>query len=188
MMDALSPRGGVVVEVGVFEGTFSRELLDRLQPRQLILIDTWQGVCGSGNADGNNYHEVDLNATYEQLSNSIGLDPRVTLVRDKSQQALSCLENESIDVVYLDADHSYEATLGDLHMAWSKLKPGGILAGHDYEINHAKARTAWSFGVKRAVDEFVATHQLDFIAKAMDGCVSFAIRKPEQQELNDDLP
>ena len=37
-----------------------------------------------------------------------------------------------------------------------KLKPGGLLAGHDYDNKDFE-----DFGVTRAVDEFAAGHKLD---------------------------
>lgn len=42
------------------------------------------------------------------------------------------------DFVYIDADHSYQSVKNDI-LAWSsKVKDGGILAGHDYIMNSVK--------------------------------------------------
>jgi hypothetical protein len=54
--------------------------------------------------------------------------------------------------VFIDGGHHYEAVKKDLAW-WSKLKPGGVLAGHDYI---AKAFP----GVLRAVGEFVRRRNL----------------------------
>jgi predicted O-methyltransferase YrrM len=37
----------------------------------------------------------------------------------------------SLDMVYIDACHRYDDVLSDLERWWPKVKPGGILAGHD---------------------------------------------------------
>ncbi len=90
---------------------------------------------------------------------------------------LSAYPDATFDVVYIDADHGYAGCLTDLEVAFAKTKAGGVIAGHDYEMNMEKANTHYNFGVKRAVDEFCARHGLTIFAKANDGCVSFAIRR-----------
>jgi hypothetical protein len=38
----------------------------------------------------------------------------------------------SLDYVYLDADHHYEAVCRDIDAWLPKVKPGGVIAGHDF--------------------------------------------------------
>jgi predicted O-methyltransferase YrrM len=57
--------------------------------------------------------------------------------------AADMFENQSVDFVFIDADHSYESVCKDIDGWLSKIKKGGILAGHDY-FN--------ADGVKLAVD------------------------------------
>ena len=40
--------------------------------------------------------------------------------------------NRTVDFVFVDADHSEAAVLRDIEAWWPKLKPTGIMAGHDY--------------------------------------------------------
>ena len=56
-----------------------------------------------------------------------------------------------MDFVYIDARHDYESVLEDLDAWCPKMKPGGIIAGHDY-VDGMFAQG--DFGVKSAVDEF----------------------------------
>jgi hypothetical protein len=42
-------------------------------------------------------------------------------------------------------------------VALHKVKPGGWIMGHDYEMNMQKARNFYTFGVRQAVDEFCQT-------------------------------
>jgi hypothetical protein len=56
--------------------------------------------------------------------------------------------DDSLDFVFIDADHSYEAVSRDIDAWKPKVKRGGILAGHDY--------IPWTnptFGVIKAVNE-----------------------------------
>ena len=55
-------------------------------------------------------------------------------------------ESGKADVVFIDADHSYDACRNDMMLWWPKVKPGGIFCGHDYNENHP--------GVVKAVDEW----------------------------------
>jgi predicted O-methyltransferase YrrM len=55
-----------------------------------------------------------------------------------------------VDFVYIDGSHEYENVIKDLHYFWYTLKPGGILAGHDWH----------SPGVRRAVEEFAERRRM----------------------------
>jgi len=62
------------------------------------------------------------------------------------------MEDDTFDIVYIDADHSYYSVLKDLEKSRKKVKPGGIISGHDYS-----PRTQ---GVINAVNEFVNYYKI----------------------------
>lgn len=68
-------------------------------------------------------------------------------VKSDSHKAASLFNDNFLPFVFLDACHGYEGVKKDLKLWWPKVKEGGIMAGHDYEINS-------SAGVNMAVDEF----------------------------------
>lgn len=178
MMKQLVGHGQKICEVGVFLGEFANFLLT-LQPKQLVLIDPWEGIGQSGDHDGNNVKQVYLPAAYMNIMSQTKGLPFIFTCRGKSGEILPMWKDGTFDCVYLDGDHSYEGVKIDLPLAWAKLRPGGWLMGHDYETNPAKTKTGYAFGVKKAVDEFLEANKLKIHALAMDGCVSFAVRKPE---------
>ena len=179
MVKSLVGEGKKIVEVGVFLGEFANFLLS-LKPAHLILIDPWEGRGQSGDQDGNNVKVAYLPAAYMNILNQTRTLPHVDVVRAKSGEVLPMFPDDAFDCIYLDGDHSYEGVKLDLDIAWKKVKKGGWLMGHDYDTNHAKTKTGYAFGVKQAVTEFLAAHPgLKIDALGMDGCVSFAIRKPE---------
>ena len=45
---------------------------------------------------------------------------------------LSLIPLESVDFIYLDGAHDYENVKKELRPYWDRVRPGGILAGHDY--------------------------------------------------------
>ena len=75
--------------------------------------------------------------------------------------------------VYIDADHSYEAVKADLAACRAVLKPGGILAGHDY-VNMPH------FGVIAAVEELIDAGDR-LIAVTEDAFPSYAVRPQERK-------
>ena len=75
------------------------------------------------------------------------------LIELPSTEAAHLIEDESLDFIFIDADHSEEGAASDI-VAWlPKLKTGGMMAGHDYN---------WT-GVKRAVDrEIIGKYDIKF--------------------------
>ena len=70
-----------------------------------------------------------------------------------SLEASKAFAPESLDFVFIDGDHSYEGCALDIKLWWPKLKPGGLLSGHDYVDEK-------NYGVQRAVNEFVGDREL----------------------------
>jgi hypothetical protein len=81
--------------------------------------------------------------------------------------ASSQFTNESVDIAYLDADHTRAAE--DIRAWWPKIKPGGWLCGHDY------AQTQW-ITVKAAVDDWVQRDGLRLYV-TQEKWPSWAVRK-----------
>jgi predicted O-methyltransferase YrrM len=55
--------------------------------------------------------------------------------------------NDRADLVFVDANHDFTNVLADISLAYRLVRPGGIVAGHDYG-------TDWEC-VKMVVDEYV---------------------------------
>lgn len=179
MIRSFLKEGMVGCELGVFAGEFAESLV-RKNPKKLILIDCWSSPDGflfSGDVDGNNGVSLPQQQLYGLVVSRFANYPQVKVLRGWTYDMIPQLEDGSLDYVYIDADHSYEGMKRDLHLIRSKLKPDGLLMGHDYEMNFTKARTPWEFGVKQAVDEFCEESGYRLIAKAMDGCVSFCLQR-----------
>ena len=63
-----------------------------------------------------------------------------------SSNAAVKFADQSCDLIFLDADHSYDAVKADALAWFPKLKPGGIFAGHDSNRD----------GVQRGVNDALA--------------------------------
>lgn len=179
MIHFLLKEGMIGCELGVFAGEFAESLL-RMKPKQLTLIDCWSGENGvlfSGDVDGNNGVSLSQEYLYGLVVSRFAENPRVKILRGWTWEKISEISDNSLDYVYIDADHSYEGMKRDLRLIVTKLKSDGFLMGHDYEMNFQKAKIPWKFGVREAVDEFCKETDFELIAKAMDGCVSFCLQR-----------
>jgi hypothetical protein len=76
----------------------------------------------------------------------------VEKIKDSSLNASGKFEDRSIDVVYIDGDHRYEAVVQDIKKWLPKVKPGGYLAGHDYTDKYSPSKP-WKYDVKRALQD-----------------------------------
>jgi predicted O-methyltransferase YrrM len=67
------------------------------------------------------------------------------------------IANESLDLVFIDGDHSEDAVLRDLHFWFRKVRRGGQILGDDY----------WMESVSRAVEKFAqeTNQSFDFLTK-----------------------
>jgi len=145
---------GIGVEIGVLNGDFSEILLNTTDLSKLYLIDAWKNFKTDYN-DANNVsdeeHEQRYQAVVERMKH---YGDRVEITRGDCDDAVKECYDESLDFIYLDANHEYYAIKRNLHDWYPKLKVGGLFSGHDYLDGVMGDGTV--IGVKRAVNEFVA--------------------------------
>jgi hypothetical protein len=150
----LNARGlqGNGAEIGVKTGGFSQHLLEGWRCTRLISIDPWLSASQDEYDDRSNVAQDEFEVYYEKTRERLApYGSRSEIWRLKSVEAAERIADGSLDFVYIDARHDYESVLEDLGAWLSKVKPGGILAGHDYaDGDFVQGR----FGVKSAVDEF----------------------------------
>jgi hypothetical protein len=155
----LNRRGllGCAVEVGVKEGEFSELLLRSWRGRHLISVDPWR-AAPDDYRDVANVPQAEHDAYHRQTQARLAqFGERSTVWRMTGAEAAARVPHHSLDFAYLDARHDRESVLADLADWFDKVRPGGIVAGHDYVDGElAEGR----FGVKRAVDGFFGPRRL----------------------------
>lgn len=174
------PKGASCCEIGVFALDLSRQILEIVQPSELLLVDMFPAAMFSCDEHGGNPRHLDGPTAFLDAVNFCAENPAVHLLTGRSSSVIPTLR-PGLGFVYVDADHSYRGCLADLVASWEKLAPGGILAGHDYSLNEARVvdRSHYAgFGVKQAVDEFCEARGVEVAGLALDGYTSFLIRKP----------
>ena len=142
-MKALGYKHGA--EVGVREGKFSEVICKAIPDVKLLCVDRWDVFPGHTDMDRLPDPLMFLDEAKERLK---GYD--VTFIRANSMDAVRDIPDESLDFVYIDANHTFDFIMQDLIEWGKKVRKGGMISGHDY----ARIR---NFGVVPAVD--VYTHQ-----------------------------
>lgn len=123
-----------MVEVGTFKGDYARVLLNTF-PGRLYCIDPWVNQPREDYFDGANLYPMDEVFREAQVKLN---DPRCTLIRAKGSEAVGGFGPESQDAVYLDGNHRLEIVRAELQAWWPRVKIGGILCGHDYNVRYDK--------------------------------------------------
>jgi hypothetical protein len=150
----LNARGllGKGVEIGVKTGLYSNELLTFWKGQELISIDPWLSAPAEEYVDRSNVSQDEFEEYYQQTRERLAPHgSRSTIWRMTSVEAAPRVPDGSLDFVYIDARHDYDSVKEDLAYWCSKVRPGGILAGHDYVDGDFDQG---EFYVKSAVDEF----------------------------------
>jgi len=129
------------VELGVFKGINAERLLSMLNIDTLHLVDLW--ITPDYAKDRYDYrkHYVMVQKKFED-------NKKVCIFEMDTVEYAQFIQEDFLDFIYIDADHSYEGCKRDINAWWSKIKKGGVLVGHDYFCCE---------GVRRAVDEFIIT-------------------------------
>jgi len=142
----------VGAEVGVWGGDTSVSLLKAFPSLTLYMVDHWELGAGIDTSVLNMRKErlLKKHRLHAEKQTSFAEDRR-TLVRNFSVKACEGFEDESLDFVFIDANHQYDYVKEDLVAWFPKVKPGGVFCGHDYGSKRER-RGMW--GVKKAVDEF----------------------------------
>lgn len=120
------------VEIGSFTGTTARLLGEHFN--KIICIDTWE--ASQTNDPINQLYKTNGNKVWQTfLANVMGYPPPGfairQILRETSQEAAQHVKDESVHLVWIDGDHSFEAVDQDIRLYWPKIKNGGFMMGHD---------------------------------------------------------
>ncbi len=137
------PKDGTFVELGAWLGKSSSYLCDKATGQDIIIVDTWKG---SPNELTTTHKLATKQDIYPLFLENMG-DRKYTAIKATSKAAARKFKAESLDVVFIDLTHTYEAVKEDIKLWLPKVKKGGYIAGDDYHEN-------WK-GVIQAVDELL---------------------------------
>lgn len=114
-------------EIGVADGQFSLALCEGIPNLYLICVDSWVRYKA---CPWNRYQDKH-DAAYVAAVNRM-LPYNAILVKKFSMDAVKDVPINSLDFVYIDANHKFEFVLQDLKEWGKRVRVGGMIAGHDY--------------------------------------------------------
>jgi hypothetical protein len=163
------------LEVGVYAGDFSAKILCQWQGQELISVDPWlfdEDYLDISNVGPDEFELLWL-TTCRRLER---FGDRSSIWRMAGDDAALRVDDGTLDFIYIDARHDEASVRKDLDTWFRKVRPGGILAGHDYLDGDIPNGL---FGVKSAVDDFVATLGVKLHVTGEDSFQSWIIEVPQ---------
>jgi len=122
----------IMCEVGSFAGVSSEVFA--LYAKEVHCVDPWKAYC-----DIPNYDDFDMaEEEFDEMARRRG---NVVKKKGMSKDVVLEYADGYFDLVYIDAKHDYNSVLADIAVWLHKLKPTGIMSGHDFDLP----------GVKKAV-------------------------------------
>ena len=150
---------GIFVEIGVWGGAslLSNYNLCHKNNIKIFGIDPFEKICiFNGKYEEDSNKEViniskkkaeNRRKNLEDIINKNNL--KINLLQENSYDIVNKFDNNSIDLLHIDGDHSYKGVKKDLNLFWNKIKSDGIIINDDYN---------WGC-CKKAINEFVNTNK-----------------------------
>lgn len=138
-------------EVGVERGIYTERLCQANPDALIFAIDPWAAYRG--------YREHVTQAKLDGFRDEAyrRLAPyQCDIIQARSVEASKLFQDGELDFVYIDANHELSHVIADL-TAWApKVRPGGIVAGHDYR----KVKGNGPFHVVQAVQAYTDAYKI----------------------------
>lgn len=173
------PFASIGAEIGVWMGSSSSQFLSR-GLKKFYMVDPWavegyqpaidandetfnyqkylnkySKLVGSNNPDDfQKYYDK----IYHQVWEKFRSYPEAIICRQNSTDWFKSYDDEKLDWIYIDGDHSYTGVINDLNNCLKVMKLGGVIYGDDYKWGDNRGDKG---GVKKAVNEFVAAKNLE---------------------------
>lgn len=139
-----------MAEIGVEVGKYSECLLNGIPNLKLYSIDPWETY--------NSYRigiKDKVSEYYKQATER--LKGRCEIIRKFSIDASKDFADESLDAVFIDANHDLVNVINDVDVWSKKVKKGGVMIGHDYFNQICEHER---IDVKTAIDAWVSCHDI----------------------------
>ncbi len=129
-----------MAEVGVYRGAFAESVLRHCERlRAYTMIDPWQQLPDwhkPSNHDNKQFDEIFA----EAMQRTDFAKEKREVMRCTTKEAAKDIAPESLDMAYIDGDHTLRGITIDLMLMYEKVRPGGLLGGDDF------TKTVWQHG------------------------------------------
>jgi hypothetical protein len=130
-----------ILEIGVWRGAFAAQMLKQCPSiRRYYMIDPWRRLD-----DWNKPLNTDDSQQEETFQTAMGAtrfaESKRVVLRGVTLEVIDRIPDESLDLVYIDGDHSLRGIAIDLISAYPKVKAGGYIVGDDFAPSIWQHRT-----------------------------------------------
>lgn len=147
-------------EIGVDQAAFSKEILSKIHPKKLHLID------------------IDISRIcMDNISEAVDCGV-VEIHSGNSSDIIDSFARDYFDVIYIDGDHYYNGVRNDINASFDKVKNGGYLIFNDYAVWSPGSMS--KCGVAKAVTEFANKNDwsVTCLALQVDGYYDLVLQRP----------
>lgn len=127
------------VELGTWKGhsiTYLAKITNNKS--KIFAVDIWDDWKSDYNIFNGGLYSI-----YNKYLIDNNVRSKIVDIKSISWEASKNFDDESVDFIFIDADHSYQSVINDIESWLPKMKKNSIISGHDYFK---------SAGVKKAVD------------------------------------
>ncbi len=128
-------RTPAILELGVRDGKVPMHLCRRVEGVRYVGIDAWtdyESELARGDHDMAYARERMQTNRDEAMGCQRMWPAQVTMIEGLTHNVVGSIKS-LFDIVWIDADHSYDSVSRDIDLYHNKVKPGGIVCGHDYD-------------------------------------------------------
>jgi hypothetical protein len=124
---SLLPSNILMAEIGCYSGESTELFLRSGKIQTLYAIDIWEDSLGLFEKKWPNHNFTEVEKTFDERLKNYENVVKLKMTMEEAKTNLPLL-----DFVYIDGNHHYEFVKEDIKNSLSKLKPNGIISGHDY--------------------------------------------------------
>jgi len=136
------PSDITMAEIGCYTGESTELFLKSKKVKILYAIDIWEDSLNLFNNKWSDHSFSEVEEAFDKRLKDFKNVAKLKMTMKEAKESLPLL-----DFVYIDGNHHYEFVKEDIKNSLSKLKPNGIISGHDYHQS--------SPGAIKAVDEML---------------------------------
>lgn len=121
-----------VAELGVYKGDFASYLLSNNNSiEKYYMLDPWRNLNDWNKPANTNDNQFQEFYSETMSKTNFAAEKRVVL-RGKTTEVINKIEDNSLDFLYIDGDHTLKGITIDLIASWNKIKDDGFIAGDDF--------------------------------------------------------
>jgi hypothetical protein len=143
-------------EIGIYKGKFCEKFCR--EGIEMYAVDSFLPGHVSQSTERSDY-------IYNYARKVLNRFDNCNIIKKTSIDAVKEIPLESLDFVYIDADHSFKGIAEDIYEWYFRVRKGGIIAGHDYAYTGDDIRAIESYRkhtqVKEVVDAFVKAFNIE---------------------------